>query len=431
MDKQEEKTTSNGFKLLHDYFSKLPAEQSLLGTDKEGNHIIHFSWIFTEEIDQEIIKQTISRLIQESEKKYFETHPNKKNKHPYLDRCEKTGRTPDDIREMLIHIHDDDLSVQFVGADNLSKIRIVDKLPENKTFKIPTMDLKQFGTEICNTIMDSPNRDSTPFLNGINYNINNACKNLVAYYQYLEEEKKESITYSCLIDSPNTSKSTKHITRNKHNINSISYERKNDVIPFNLRSEILDNHKPLCMINVDEQKENGDIVPNSYITYVYNNILTTLPEHKKNGYLFISEPLAGDRATRIYYVSKKEFNGSPEAKTLFKLKSIIKKNLEMNQEDFLKAGNIQLSHTNLESYKDRINFFIDGAKGQSMSDYGAYQPRLQKLYRDESIKLPYYKPRATAKDIALLGSQSETGRIDRTAQNILNRSSQEMSHADL
>lgn len=407
MDTEDEKNKF-GFELLHDFFSKLPEDKSL-GTDKQGNHTVDLSWIFTEDIPREIIQKTISRLMQSYNNRYAE-------------KCSFKGRTPMDIHKISIQPHADNISLLFTGADDWSKLRISSKLPENQKFSIPTIDVQQFEKEICKTIIEDPSPDYTPFLKGIDTNLNNACNNLVSYYKYLIEAKKEHTTYSCLITPSDSTSTTKRGTSHNRAGNHSTYDRKNEIIPFYLRTGILDDHKPICMIKVSEQKENGDILPNSYITYVYNDLLKSIPDKKNNGYLFVSEPLNGERATRVYYVSQTEFNNLPEKGSALKYESIVKQKLEMNQEDFLQEGNTQISHTNLDSYTDRINFYIDGEKGKSLADYKAYQARIQKLYRDNSIKLPYYKPRITSNDIATIGMQSITGKIDRSAQIALNRS---------
>ena len=60
-----------------------------------------------------------------------------------------------------------------------------------------------------------------------------------------------------------------------------------------------------------------------------------------------------------------------------------------------------------------------------------YLERLKRLYDNPNLNLPYYVPRVSASDVGNLGI-SESGRIDRTAQNIIAKSKENnKAHTEL
>ncbi len=396
-------TDKSGFEFLHDYFSNLPKEKSL-GTDKKGNYIVDISWFFSKDLPTEIIEKAVTNII----KSY---NPNYERNSLYK------NKNPEKVAQVLIHAYHEELSFIFVGADGFSKLRVMDTVPEDIVFTIPTIDLKKLEYEIMDVCDELNIREAKS--SGIMTNLNVACKNLVAYYDGLIELKKQHLLYSCTIEK-NKSENTKTKRRDNTKPRNIPLERKNEEIPFEKRKAILESHNPSAIVFVNERDEDGTPTPNAYITYVYTDLLKSIPGQKHSGYLFISEPYEYNREARIFFVDKNEFEKIEKKDFGSKLESITKSYLEMPTEEFLKQGNMKLYHTSLETYTDRINFFITGEKSKNV-DNNMYQPRLQALYKDPSLQLPYYKPRATPKDIAKLGELSNTGKVDRTAQMMITK----------
>ena len=408
MGTQDEQLNKSGFEILRDYFSKLEPSDSLL-KDKYNNNVVDMSWFFTEDLRREVIQKTIARLMKESNGKYE-------------DKCLMNRKKPEDISDVTIKLQPDCTSLMFQGADKWTKLKITDRSTPSDQSSIPTINIEKFEKEICKTIIEEKNPDYTPFLKGIHTTLNDACKNLVNYYKYLIEQKKEHTTFSCLI-SPETTNSSRHARTSEKDTTATSYKRKNPEIPFTERSKILDQHKPLCIVNVSQKKANGDIMPNAYMTYVYNNVLSAIPENKNKGYLFVSEPLSGTKHTQLYFVSDKEFK-KEAGSSGFKFEKAVKKHLEMPIDEFIENGNILLDHTTLESYTDKINLYIDGEKGKNNNNPKISQTKLQSLYHDKSLQLPNYTPRISKNTIAQIGLENSTGYIDRTAQQYLARNEQ-------
>ena len=84
-------------------------------------------------------------------------------------------------------------------------------------------------------------------------------------------------------------------------------------------------------------------------------------------------------------------------------------------------GTTTIAHTNSEAYKDKIDLYLHGTRGKTMTVLKIYQERIRKLYNNPDLNLPYYVPRVSASDVGDLGI-SESGKIDRTAQNIIAKS---------
>lgn len=86
----------------------------------------------------------------------------------------------------------------------------------------------------------------------------------------------------------------------------------------------------------------------------------------------------------------------------------------MSNEEFKEEERcLTLTHTSLETYKERLNFFINGQKGKSLTNLKEYQQKLKDLYGDEQVSLPYYKPKNIF-DIEIIVDKANG--IDRTAQ---------------
>ena len=94
-------------------------------------------------------------------------------------------------------------------------------------------------------------------------------------------------------------------------------------------------------------------------------------------------------------------------------------NMYEYEENLYKEGYISIKNDeketiiSLETYKERLNFFINGQKGKSLTNLKEYQQKLKDLYGDEQVSLPYYKPKNIF-DIEIIVDKANG--IDRTAQ---------------
>lgn len=420
MDQTNEKNDQQhqtGLEILNDFFYNLPDRQ-IFFKDKFGANNIDLSWIYTESIPREIIQKTIARLLQEhsvksQQNRQLGQHPQK----TYYEFCEQKGISPSAISTTSITATPQRTSLVVLGADGFSKIRITDKIYPKEFKQIPCILFDDFEKEICKTIVSEPNPDYTPFIKGIHGLVDDSFKNLVEYYKYLITQRKINSTYSIIIDAPDTSNSTPRQRLNQNsNQSHTPTERKSDIIPIAQRSSFLDDLNPDLYVDVAQKQSDGTLIPLAYTCYVYSNFLNDVQtQSKKRGYVLVNEPLSGDKHTRISYVTEQDLAEQFKGSTDSQLQQYAIKILQQNREDFLLQNGILLSHTDLEGFKDKINFYLNGTKGQSITSPGIYLERLKKLYRDPNIALPYYTPKISAKQIGELGNAG-TGRVDRSAQ---------------
>lgn len=435
MNQMEEKNNQKpqtGLEILNDFFYNLPDKQ-IFFKDRFGSNNIDLSWIYTESIPRAIIQKTIARLLQEHS---IKAQQNRQSWQPprktYYELCDEkrvmkskedgiNGVNPCSISTLSITATPQRTSLVVLGADGWSKIRITDKIYENEFKEIPCILFEDFEKEICKTIVSEQNPDYTPFLKGIHSLVDDSFRNLVEYYKYLIQQKKVHSTYDIIIDAPDTSTSTPRKSQNKNPNQNPDHphapiERKSDIIPIAQRSAFLDDLKPDLYVDVAQKQPDGTIIPRAYTCYVYSRFLNdTQIESKKPGYVLISEPLSGDKYTKVSYVTEEELSEQSKGSTHSQLQQYAIKVLEQNREDFLEQNGILLSHTDLDGFIDKINFYLNGTKGQSITSPGVYLERLRKLYKNQDISLPYYTPRISAKQIGELGNGG-TGRVDRSAQ---------------
>ena len=113
-------------------------------------------------------------------------------------------------------------------------------------------------------------------------------------------------------------------------------------------------------------------------------------QQEQEGYLFVCEPLNGDRTTRLMFVSDEEFKNIVPDEAGDRFEKTVKKYLDMSDEEFYhQKGTANIMHTDFETYKERIEFFKEGKKGSSLQNLKAYKVYMEKLY-DKCIDIPYY-----------------------------------------
>ena len=381
----------NKFEELKNYFLNLGLDDVLIKSNRHS--FIDTSWIFTNLIDREVIKRAIASIMKENNDKYEE-------------QCRYLGKDPNNIEGFEIIRDNGRLIFQAQGADNLSKLNITDQILE-KDQKIKTITYSQLRDEIMKVLnnkeLDEAN--SKLVLAGINTAFDQACGNLLDYYKYLLEQRKENSKHLCVINQ----KKDEGESRTKKG--EKAHPRTSDLIAYSKREKMLKKLNPDAEIDVKEVDED---VYDAYTAFVYHNDLLKDINEEKEGRLFICEPIGGDRLTRIFYLTDEEFEQFKIEKGNDKLAEIVKHFLDMSNDEFRKQhGTVIMNHTNFESYAERINFFLRGSKGKSLTNLKKYTKYIRKLYKDPEIELPYYKPK-TGEDLGIAGSSVSS--IDRTAQ---------------
>ena len=387
------------WKKLEEYLLNIGPKEVLCWD--EGKSYVDMSWIFTKPLDKKIIQKALANIMQSK-------NPNYNNK------VYDMGEKPEDISGFHIIRTKERMLFRAQGVDGWTKVNIADRLldGDNKENRIPTITFDDLIKEVQNIIIN--NREVTKqeadfLIMGIKSALSQSFENFVDYYKYLLNEKQESQKHRCVIQP-------RQDTGRKHNGGSgiPASERKNPIIDFIQRDEFLKSKNPYTSVEVEEILKDGTIIPNSYTVYVYKDLLQEID--KQNGYLFICEPLNGDRRTRIMYVSEEEFSKIHVEKSEDRFGKFVKEHLDMSDEEFRKEdGTYALSHTDLESYKERIEFFMEGKKGKSLTNLKQYKKSLESLYEKGEITLPYYKPK-NKNDIAAIGEGINLSEIDRLAQ---------------
>lgn len=393
------------WKKLEEYFLNISSEDVLCWDYRKS--YVDMSWIFLKPLDKKLVQKALANIMQSKNPNYYNNVHDK-------------GENPEDIPGFHLIRANKRIILRANGTDGWTKLNISDRLIEgdNINNRIPTITFDELIQEIQNIV--SNNREVTEqeadfLIMGIKSAFSQSFENFVDYYKYLLNEKQESEKHKCVIQP-------RQDTGRKHTGGSgiPASERKNPIIDFIERDEFLKSKNPYTSVEVEELLKDGTIIPNSYTVYVYKDLLEEIGQEKK-GYLFICEPLNGDRRTRIMYVSKEDFDKISVEKSEDRFGKVVKKYLDMSDEEFRKEqGTYALSHTDLESYKERIEFFMEGKKGKSLTNLKQYKKSLEGLYEQAEITLPYYTPK-NKNDIAVIGESINLSELDRTAQSVMNK----------
>lgn len=388
------------WKKLEEYLLNISPKEVLCWD--EGKSYVDMSWIFTKPLDKKIIQKALANIMQSKNPNYYK-------------KVHSRGENPEDIPGFHLIRANERIILRANGTDGWTKINISDRLVEgdNEKNRIPTITFDDLIKEVQNVI--TQNREVTKeeaefLIMGIKTAFSQSFENFVDYYQYLLKEKEESQKHRCTIQP-------RQDTGKKHTRGSgiPASERKNPIIDFVERDKFLKSKNPYTSVEVEEILTDGTIIPNSYTVYVYNDLLEEA-EPKQEGYLFICEPLSGDRMTRLMYVSKEDFENISINKSEDRFGKVVKYYLDMSETEFGKEKEtVSLRHTALESYKERIEFFMEGKKGKSLTYLKKYKKSLEELYGQREIILSYYTPK-NKNDIARIGEDINYSEIDRLAQ---------------
>jgi len=397
---------NENYKKLKEYFSNLKNEDVL--SEFEKHPFIDMNWIFTEVIDRDIIQKAISNIMQQNNPRYAE-------------KSSLLGMKPDDIQGFEIVRNQGKLIFVAIGADSWTKLNITDEKIDDSNVKesnrIKTITFEDLRNEIMN-VLNNRNLDEANnklILAGMSVAFEQACGNLVDYYQYLLQENKEQSIHKCVINQ------RKDYGETRVNRGGVTHPRLNDIIDFKRRSDFLHTMNPEATVEVGEIDEDGKEASNAYTAFIYSGELLADIEINDNGYLIVCEPFNGNRGSRLVYLSNEDFEEFPIERGQDKYAIIVKKYLDMSGKEFRKHKSTHsIAHTDLDSYKERVQFFMKGTKGRSITNIKQYKASLEKLYGENGINLPYYTPR-TIIDIGRIGESVPISRVDRTAQRVLAR----------
>lgn len=129
-------------------------------------------------------------------------------------------------------------------------------------------------------------------------------------------------------------------------ITGSSNERKNEVMDFDIRCEVLENSKYTYKIEAFDR--NRDEVENDYVVYCYN-----LPDKKVR---LIAEPISGCKYTKVAYLKKEDMS-------LEDAKDVSKQLLEYSQSDITDINNItRHRHLEIEQYKKMIRYILGNSE---------------------------------------------------------------------
>lgn len=370
------------------------SEQDILIGDS-NNVVIPIEWMFTENIDRDIIESAMAQLLQKSNEGY-------KQKMEYLE------KSPSKIKNIILHPNDEKMHFTIEGQDGWTKAIVTENQFQVDEYKnqgpikngilraneedlyeeilqaLKCYDLNKISNELKLNYQDReklssifPTHDGLT-VEGIKKAMAEAANNLGEYYDYLCEEKKKSSVYSTVIQQRKDKK-----IQGKNTYNNGRAERKSDIYPFADRATIYEGMNPITTIKVDSKDENQEICKNAYIVYVYPDI------REENNYIFVSEPLEGTHYTRIVSISKQEVE-SVQTDEQPKHIAVAKKYLEMSSDEFsLENNTVALKHGISENYEKRIRYIITGEESKETDNHKLYYKTIiNKLHGKATITIP-------------------------------------------
>lgn len=177
-----------------------------------------------------------------------------------------------------------------------------------------------------------------------NLDLYNTALKITEYLKYLKEslfEQKEIVTV--IYNPPLPEKN--NIDRQE--INGVTNERKNDILPLENRMEILAKYSPKYICN----GQNGVTGEKDFLSYLY--------QANENEYYLILEPTGGNRRTMLIGIrSENEIDFDTFV-------DLTLKNLELSNSESMNSSNIaRLNHTTLDAFGKSIDYIFtrDGKK---------------------------------------------------------------------
>lgn len=392
-------------KILGDYFDKKTDEEILVGNSK--NIVIPIEWLFTEGIDRETIEQAMIGLL-------------KQRSSSYDIKAWHKGNNPQRLKEFEILHGKHGASLLLKGADEWSKVLITDdtenssgilRISEEEFCKAILLTLKSedrlknpelYNKEELESLFTGKLDKLT--LKSIKESMQEASNNLTEYYEYLINEKKEATTFFGEF-TPRVGTASVKTTRIR--TGEEGKVRINPIIPFTNRFEILKKMKPDATINMSERDSDGKISKGAYIVYMYNN-----PQNR-SGKLLVAEPLEGSHATRIIFLNDKKLQEKHEQKRIMPtMIDVVKPYLEMPIQEFRELpATVTLSHGKFESFKERLEYYVQGKKGKNIEiNIKHYEEIMSGLYtptEEPKQKSQAGQPRKTSQDVKKSDSDLE------------------------
>ncbi len=407
---------------------------------------ISMEWLYSENLSTNVVNKTIARIMQNNNPNY-----NARSRHKYEQNFSKyksnglyTKISPTDkVMEYVVKSAPNNIEgfsmfettegcvLQFLGADNWTRLDLYDSLPSNYNSIVPALSLEDFEIELLKTLqidMDNPDQRKLAE-NSVHTGLNEMFSNTAEYYKYLLKIKEEHSKHTCVVDPDDLSKPISRSAREKDLSNNTA-ERTSNLLSLQERRNFLEQLNPIERISVVNSKG----VP-THITYMYKDPLKQINQ-TQNGFLFISEPLDSDKMTRLFYISEDEFNFFAVDKNTDRISKIVESFMKVPTIEYSGPQRVLLNHTlksttarsknsnenNLSTYFERLSFFLNGQNSAMVkrnTDY--YIQRLRNLYSSNKIELPYYKPRKnlTIHELADIAASGKKGSVDRSAQNFV------------
>ncbi len=394
-------------KILKEYFS-LKADNEILVGDKK-NIVIPMEWIFTEKIDREIIERAMAQLLKQHRPDYVENYVRsntKGNKRGIVANQEQQEREEQlrskansKIKNISLNVCHDGIKVIVNGIDNWTKAIISenpqegtkilqvseDELYENilRVLKsesiigiLDALEMTDGQKEYFQTLFASEeNKPIDEFtLSGIKDSMAKAAQNLTEYYEYLSKEKEEAREHFIVI-YPRQGR-----TQRNRNVKVTPEQatRRSPVYPFVEREKILREMEPSQIISVHGCDELGEVIPNIYTTFVFDN------PRGQRGKLIVSEPLEGTHSTRMLFMTEEQFEQFEIGEGENKYEEISRKYLEMSAEEFDRELNSKrVNHADIDKYREKLQYIIDGTPPTKHKEY--YNTILNELYGKKKI----------------------------------------------
>lgn len=387
-------------------FSTLKDDEILIG--KKEMIEIPIEWIFTENLDRAIIETAMTNLLRKNNPNYEKATLYKKE-------------DPNKIDKISIEIKDDKIDLVIKGRDNWTKA-IISSNPKSNS-RILKIGEEEFFQEISNVLdeekinqiceqldLDKEQRENMQTIfsssigskvtqNGIKQAMLEATENLSNYYRYLIHEKRQSKTYNLIINQKQGNNEGK--TRIEKTTSNET--RKSPIYPFMQRAQILNDMNPDYNIIVDVIDSNGNVNRCAYNSYIYENV------NNSDGTLFVCEPLEGMHTTRMMYTDAdkikqlREKYGNNEY-----MPKVVANILEMPYGEFTRSENsIALNHNDMESFKERLQYIIQGKNSENVSYYN--KKIADKLYGRNREENTHKNPKVSESDIInVVGSVTKT-----------------------
>ena len=440
----------NEFRKLKDFFQNMEENKAVDYYDNVP--FIRTEWLYSKELDIEIIKEVISEMMLEINPKYDYFTQKKVTKLTSAETKEEyyERHTPKDIQgaKIILQNPPDRLILQFVGADMHTKLSIsdieterdnqserqvklitLDKLAERIAQKLDTMELNR-NIQTLRLPIDAQEQYIKKFKNNTQRHSRNleiakkglaeVFHNAIEYYRYLIEynnflnDEEEKISMEYIIQQ------RQDVQDKREKTNKGGKPRVNEIIEFMQRAVVLMQYEPTYIKTIGERiEETGEIVLNSYTAFVYTDILKKIKDANKEGWLFVCEPQRGDRATRTFYLTREEFEKFDIGKSDDRILAIIKNYLEKSHEEFKHTKkSIELRHTDISGFSKKMKIYITGEKVND-NHLGYLVSSLRKLYGDNELRPDGYSERKKADILSMVGDIPES-LVDNTAQKNIN-----------